>query len=439
MAADKHPFRLTATEAAARIATGSLTSLELVESCLARIDAREPAVHAWAAVDAEAARAAARRADAMAPVGPLHGVPVGLKDVIDTADLPTAYGSEAYAGHQPALDAVCVQQLKRAGAIILGKVVTAEFATYRPGPTANPLNPGHTPGGSSSGSAAAVADFHVPLTLGTQTAGSVIRPASFCGVYGFKPTHNRYPTAGVLDTAAHLDTIGTFARSIDDLMLLDTVLAVPTAAGPSSTLRSIGICRSPQWAEASSAMQAALEAAAERLRAAGHKVVDVILPAIFDGLADAQAVIHKHEAWQHMGTIRRDHDAQVSEAFKAFIDAGAAVALADYAAARNVQDACKAALAQVFAEADVLLTPGAPGIAPEGLGATGNPTFNRMWTAVGTPCVGIPAAIDASGLPLGLQFVGPLQSDRALLAFAKAVAPAIDVRAALEQQSLQAA
>lgn len=403
---------LSASEAAARIRTGSLGSEELVRACLDRITAREPVVHAWAWVDPDAALAAARACDAEAPRGPLHGVPIGLKDVIDTADMPTEFGSEAFAGHLPARDAACVAALRAAGAVIMGKLVTAEFATYQPGPTANPLNPGHTPGGSSSGSAAAVADFHVPLALGTQTAGSVIRPASFCGIHGFKPTFGRYSNDGVIATAHRLDTLGSFARTVDDLLLVDAVLG--DAVDLPAPAPVIGLYRSEAWDEASPAMQHALEETAARLRAAGYDVIDIAAAEPFVKLAEAQAIIHKREAFLCLGDMRRERADKVSQIFRDFIDEGECISADTYAWAYGVQDACKAEEAALFGKADVLLTPGAPGIAPEGLSATGNPRFNRAWTALGTPCLGFPGGSE-SGLPLGLQFVGRSGSDRALL------------------------
>jgi len=408
--------RLSASTAAAAIRSGALSSEVLVGAYLDRVAGRDGAVHAWAYIDADAALAAARACDAVPAAGPLHGVPVALKDVIDTADQPTEFGSEAFVGHRPDRDAACVTALRAAGAIILGKTVTAEFATYRPGPTANPFDPARTPGGSSSGSAAAVADRQVPLALGTQTAGSVIRPASFCGIYGFKPSFGRYPDAGVIDTAHRLDTLGTFARSIDDLALLDSVLALPSAAdGAASKHVRIGLYRTETWASASAAMQDAFEAMAERLVAAGFAVVDCHAVEPFASLGEAQALIHKHEAWLCMGGMRQARADKVSQAFKDFIDAGAAIDAETYARACALQDLCKAKEADLFGDVDILLTPGAPDIAPEGLGATGNPLFNRSWTALGTPCLGFPAGF-SQGMPLGLQFVGRTGADRALLA-----------------------
>ena len=412
---------LSAAQAASLIRSGGLTSAALVEAYIDRIAARDRVVHAWSWFDPDAARARARAADASPANGPLHGIPVGLKDVIDTADMPTEYGAQAFAGHRPDKDARAVELLRAAGAIVMGKLVTAEFATYQPGPTANPINPAHTPGGSSSGSAAAVADRQVPLSLGTQTAGSVIRPGSFCGIHGFKPTFGRYPAAGVLDTAKRLDTLGLFARHVEDLLLIDAVLAPGApASAPLRAKPRIGIYRSDVWDEASPAMQAALEETARKLAELGHDVCDVPVIAPFDRLGEAQSVLHKHEAWLCMGHIRREHDKKVSQKFKDFIDDGERVTQVEYEAACAVQNACKAAEAKLFAGADLLLSPGAPGVAPKGLEATGNPVFNRMTTALGVPCLGFSGGQE-QGLPLGLQLMGRIGADRSLLQAGEAI------------------
>ncbi len=348
--------------------------------------------------------------------GPLAGMVLGVKDVIDVAGMPTTHGSDIFAGNTATSDADCVARLRAAGVVVLGKTVTAEFATYHPGPTVNPRKPGHTPGGSSSGSAAAVADGQADLAFGTQTAGSMIRPASFCGALGFKPTFGRWPLGGVLETSPSLDTLGLFARNLGLLVAADALLSggaeVPSAA-PSL---SIGVCPSPAWPDASAEMQAAFRAFASKLSNAGHKVTERALPATFDRLADAQALIHRREAWMTMGHIRRAHPGQVSAAFRAMIDDGEAESEADYQATLALQRQCRESCPQVFAGIDMLLVPGATGAAPEGLGATGNPAFQRIWTAIGAPCLGFPAAWRADGLPLGLQMIGYPGSDRQLLA-----------------------
>ena len=404
-----------AAEAARAIAVGTLTAETLMHSLLARIDARDDAVRAWALLDREAALAAARAADAASgPRGPLHGVPVGLKDVIDARGMPTEFGSEAFVGHYPDADAAVTARLRAAGAIIMGKLVTAEFATYRPGPTRNPANPDHTPGGSSSGSAAAVADGQVPLSLGTQTAGSVVRPAAFCGAFGFKPSYGRYPTQGVIETAHRLDTVGTFARHIADLALADAVLADDWAlAEPDDRPLLIGVLQDGMWA--SGAMQATLEGWAAAFADRGHHVAVRKAPDILENLGAAQKLIHQYECARLLGAICRDRADRVSATFRQFIDGGLAIADSAYAQACAVQDRAQGVEQDIFGRADLLLCASAPGPAPRGLDSTGDPVFCRPWTALGAPSLGFPAG-EADGLPLGLQFNGRRGTDRQTLA-----------------------
>ena len=407
--------RLSATQAAAAIAAGEIRSEDLVRACLDRIDLRDGQVRAWQYLDPEGAIRRAQELDSQKPLGPLHGVPIGIKDVIATRCMPTGYGSPIYGEYDPEEDATCIALLKRAGAIILGKTVTAEFATYQPGPTTNPHAPEHTPGGSSSGSAAAVADHQVPLALGTQTAGSVIRPASYCGVIGYKPSKPRYDDDGVIETSRHLDTLGTFARSVEDAALVDSILASDTEELSSvSHSPVIGMCRTHVWSQASSDMQRAFEDTAEQLAVSGAEVVAVTLPDEFAGLSEAQRVIHAREAYQNLDSICRDNPNQVSNALVSFLEAGKAVSPDDYHAALKLQQDCREQFAAAFGPVDCLLTPGATDVAPYGIGNTGDPAFSRIWTALGVPCLGFPAAIKG-GLPLGFQIVGVSGSDRALL------------------------
>lgn len=381
-----------------------------LSDCLARIDARDEAVRGWTHIDR-----AAQGGD-----GPLAGVVLAVKDVIDVAGMPTTHGSPAFAGNIAAADAECVARLRRAGAVVLGKTVTAEFATYSPGPTRNPWNPGHTPGGSSSGSAAVVADGQADIAFGTQTAGSMIRPASFCGTIGFKPTFGRYPTAGVLETSHSLDTIGLFARTLDLLDSADAVVAAEPACPEARPGLRLGLCRTPMWGEAGEAMREAFASFAARLGAAGLACADVELPADYARLVDAQALIHRREAWMHLTPIRKAHEAQVTQVFRDFLDAGERESEGDYLAALALQQACRAQLEQVFADVDVLVAPSAPGTAPEGLGSTGNPVFQRIWTALGVPCLGFPVAWQ-NGLPLGLTLIARPGADRQLIADARAI------------------
>jgi len=379
--------------------------------CLARIDARDAEVRGWAWLDRTATGGE----------GPLAGLVVGAKDVIDVAGMPTTHGSPIYAGNVATADAEAVARLRAAGAVVLGKTVTAEFATYHPGPTANPRNLAHTPGGSSSGSAAVVADGQADIALGTQTAGSMIRPASFCGTLAFKPTLGRYPLGGVLETSPTLDTLGVFARNLAVLSAADAVLSGDGAQPAVPAILTVGLCRSPAWDEASVEMQGTFLRFADRLRAAGHTVFDRTLPQPFDRLRAAQALIHRREAAACVGHIRRDHPAEVSAEFIAMIDEGAGESEAAYQAALALLRECKALSEEVFAGVDLLLVPGATGAAPAGLAATGNPAFQRIWTAIGVPCFGFPAEWQDDGLPLGLQVIAAPGGDRQLLFDATAI------------------
>ncbi|PWL25486.1 MAG: amidase [Altererythrobacter sp. XM-24bin4] len=380
-----------------------------VEQCLARIDLRDAEVRGWTHLDRTAASGQ----------GPLSGSVLAVKDVIDVAGMPTRHGSPIFVDNVAKCDAEAVAILRAAGAAVLGKTVTAEFATYAPGPTGNPRKPGHTPGGSSSGSAAVVADGQADIALGTQTAGSMIRPASYCGVLAFKPTFGRYPLGGVLETAPSLDTLGLFARNIELLEHADAVLAHDEEQpSPSRPLR-VGLCRTPFWTTASDEMQSAVLDFADALAGAGHEIREVDLPPPFFGLNDAQTIIHRFEAARALGHIRRDNPDEISEQFRTLIDQGLADSEEDYAAAVRLRDECRSFLPAIFSSVDLLLTPGAPGAAPDGLHATGDPVFQRSWTAVGAPCLGIPGAWRADGLPLGLQAVAMPGHDRRLLANAK--------------------
>ena len=418
------PARLTAGEAARRIAAGSLSSEVLLRACLARIDAREPVVRAWAQLDREDAIARAKALDATPPMGPLHGVPFGVKDIFDTAELPTAYGSSLYAGHRPVHDSAPVAALREAGALVLGKTVTTEFAYRTPGPTRNPHNPGHTPGGSSSGSAAAVADFMAPIALGSQTGGSTIRPAAFCGVFGFKPTYGFVSTDGMHPLAMALDTVGWFARSIEDLALVGAVLSTTQSAGlaaPPSPLR-IGVVRTPEWDRVSTAARNALEAAAAAIEAGGAQLQELELPEDCDGLGDAWQTVTAAGAASAFARDYREHPDGLSAPLRGLIEAGRALAGPTRSEAESLALHCRAAVSETFADFDAFLTPSAPGEAPAGIASTGDPLFNRVWTLLRLPCVGLPAGVGEAWLPLGVQLVGRHGGDQSLLEVARRVA-----------------
>jgi Asp-tRNA(Asn)/Glu-tRNA(Gln) amidotransferase A subunit family amidase len=421
VAAMPDPLSLSAREAARQIAAGQLTAETLVTACLERIAAREPVVGAWQYLDAEAALAAARRCDASPPSGPLHGVPIAVKDLIDTADMPTGYGSGIYQGYRPGADAACVALARTAGAIVLGKTVTTEFACFTPGKTANPHKPAHTPGGSSSGSAAAVADRMVPLAFGSQTAGSVIRPASYCGIVGYKPSHSVIPRAGVKMLCDSLDTIGTMARSVEDAAFFAGVIAgrlsLQNLPIPTSPPR-FGLYRTPMWAEAEPSTAAALDRARAALERAGAAVVDIAVPAEHEPLTAAQESIMGFELVRSLAYERIQRSAELSPRLAQQLDAGMTVGTDEYDAAIGRTAAAWSKLGEFFGPCHAMLVPAAPGEAPPGLGYTGNPVFNRMWTLLGMPCVTLPSVWGESGLPTGVQLVGQIGRDHELLACA---------------------
>ncbi len=420
--------RLGVRAAARRIAAGETTSQALVEACLARIAARESEVGAWSFLDPAAALAQARAADAAAPRGPLHGVPIGIKDLIDTADMPTAYGSPIYEGHRPAADAAPVALLRAAGAVILGKTVTTEFAAVTPGKTRNPRNLAHTPGGSSSGSAAAVADGMVPAALGTQTVGSTIRPAAFCGTVGFKPTYQALSIAGVKAQAESLDTLGILARTVDDARLLHAVLSagpVSAAGAVPETPPRLAFCRTAHWPKAEPATVAAMAAAQGRLRAAGAWIEEVELPQHFAEALDAQWLILRFEFARSLSFERTQRRDRLSERLRALLDAGIAIAPAEHAAAQALARRCRAEIAGVFERFDAILTPAAGGEAPEGLHGPSDLLFQRLWTLLHLPAITLPGLTGPRGLPVGVQFVGPHGGDGRLLDVASWAEPVL--------------
>ena len=413
------PFRLTASEAARRIAEGRLTARALVESCLERIASRESEVAAWAHIDADQALAEARARDQSTPRGPLHGVPIGIKDIMNTADLPTSYGSRAYHGHRPGADAACVALARAAGAVILGKTVTTEFAAMSPGKTRNPHNPAHTPGGSSSGSAAAVADFMVPLAFGTQTAGSIIRPASFCGVVGMKPSFGLVAPAGTKVLAPGLDTVGGFARDVADMALFLAALTDRPELRPAAPAQRprIGLYRPQPWDKAQAETVAALEAARDALARAGAQMTEHGPFPDFDGLVAAQNAIMTHEAARNLAWERLCRGSEIMPRTAAMLAEGMAVTAAAYDAARAQAAAARSRLGAFFADVDVMLVPAAPGEAPA-LATTGDAVFNRPWTLLHVPCLTLPAGRGPGGLPVGVQLVGRIGDDARLLAVA---------------------
>jgi Asp-tRNA(Asn)/Glu-tRNA(Gln) amidotransferase A subunit family amidase len=410
--------QLSATEAAARIAAGTLKSEALVAACLERIHQRENDVQAWAFVDPERALAQARACDKESPRTRLHGMPVGVKDVLDTADLPTEYGSPIYRGNRAACDAACVAQVRELGGVILGKTVTTEFATRYPGKTRNPHNLGHTPGGSSQGSAAAVADWMVPLAFGTQTTSSVIRPAAYCGVVGYKPTFGLVNRAGLKTLSDSLDHVGTLTRTVPDAALLvEELSGAPVTsfdAVPGMKPR-IGFCRTPYWSQADRATQEALEGAVPRLARAGARVMPVDLDGEFARLVEVQILISTYEMFRALAYERTRFPDQISEMLMGRLLGGGRVTRAQYEEAQAIAQRCRARLADIFREYDALLSPSAIGEAPQGLESTGDPIFGASWTVLHCPAVSVPAFRGPHGLPIGAQVTGPLGKDGATL------------------------
>ena len=365
-----------------------------MRECLERIGEREGELQAWTHVDPDKAIATARERDDEEPRGPLHGLPVGVKNVIDTADMPTSYGSPIYAGRRPARDADCVTWLREQGAVILGKTVTTEFATYEPPPTVNPHDPARTPGGSSSGSAAAVADGMVPLAYGTQTAGSVIRPASFCGVAGFKPSHGWTSTDGIKRLSARLDTLGTFGRTVADAALLAGFEA------PAEVAPRIAFCRTPWWD--------AVEAGAVLEEAAGRLGLEELeLPPEFGALADAQETVMAYDVARNLESEYKHHRERLSTAMREYIERGQGVRRKEAEDGAALGRAWRERLPEMLAGFDALLVPAAVGEAPlRSEGHTGDPLLCRAWTLLGVPAISVPGLTGPAGMPVGVQLVG---------------------------------
>jgi Asp-tRNA(Asn)/Glu-tRNA(Gln) amidotransferase A subunit family amidase len=428
---------LSLTEAAEEIREGRVTSMELVGDCLKRVEEVDGKVQAWAFLDRDHAIRQAEAADVHRQhgraLGPLHGVPIGVKDVFDTGDMPTELGSPVWAGRTPRRDAAVVARLRAAGAVILGKTVTTEYAYYHPGKTTNPHDPERTPGGSSSGSAAAVAAHMVPGAIGSQTNGSVIRPAAFCGVVGFKPTHGLIPRSGALMLSRTLDHVGVFARSVEDAALLaetlvgfdaedpDTrpiarppLLAVATSEPPLTP--RLAFVRTAAWDQTEPVLS---EAMSELVGALGDVVAEVELGASFAHVVDMHRTIMEVEMAHN---LRRDYERagnRLSPALRDLMERGRRYPAVDYAAAIAAIPVLNAALDPVFDEFDAILTPAAPGEAPKGLASTGNPIFCTPWTYLGTPAVTLPLLGSPAGIPIGVQLVARRDTDARLLRTAR--------------------
>ena len=413
---------------AARVAQRELSAEAVARAFVARIEALEPNVLAWQHFDAAQVIAQAQALDRSGARGPLAGVPIAVKDLIDTADMPTTYGSPIYAGHRPAVDAAVVASVREAGGVVMGKTVTTEFATFKPGVTRNPrasADAPRTPGGSSSGSAAAVAAGMVPLAFGTQTAASVVRPAAYCGVVGYKPTFGMLPMAGIKSLSPTLDTAGVFARSVDDAAFF--VCALSRIELPFVPVKGwrVGICHTPHWELASEDARRALQVAARHVDKLGARVVEAVVPGAWVGLAQAQMDIMGFEAWAAFAPERNSHAGLFSPAFAQVLASGAAVTGERLAQAHALAIHARGEIENLFSQVDVLIAPSATGEAPVGLDATGDPIFSRLWSLLGVPCVHVPTGVGGHGMPVGVTVIGPRWRDAKALSAALALEAAV--------------
>ena len=422
-------FELTATEGLKAMEAGNLTAEAWLASCLERIDAHEETVLAWHYLDRDAALAQARELDKTKHGGIATGVPFGVKDIIDTADMPTEYGSPIHKGHRPGRDAGCVAITRAAGAVLLGKTVSTEFGHRFPGKTCNPFNPAHTPGGSSSGSAAAVGDKMIPLAYGTQTTGSAIRPAAFCGTVGYKPTLGDINSNGIMPNSPSIDTLGVIVRSVEDLSLVRSILLeeplVPLTPPAISDLR-IGFYRSPFWDQAEDYTQSFLEDSANKLSKLGATVTDVELPGIDTGISELHGVMCGFEfartlAWERVNRL----DELSADLREGRMNLGLETTYDEYRVITKRFERMRLEIDDVLNGYDALITPSALGEAPEGLRTTGSSTFNSTWTALGTPVVTLPLFEGPTGLPVGLQLIAGRAKDRRLFNIAEAVMAAL--------------
>jgi Asp-tRNA(Asn)/Glu-tRNA(Gln) amidotransferase A subunit family amidase len=428
---------LSASDAARAIRDGAVSAAELMQACLARVKEVDGEVQAWTYLDEKHALAQAKARDLDKsegrPLGPLHGVPVGIKDIFDTCDMPTEDGTVLHAGRTPAHDATAVAKLREAGAVIMGKTVTTECACYAPGKTRNPHNPEHTPGGSSSGSAAAVGAGMAPLALGSQTNGSVVRPAAYCGVYGFKPTHGLISRYGVMKLSRTLDHVGFFARSLDDIALLAEVLAGWDEADPDTRPRAaipfreiaaqepplpplVAFVKPPVWDRAEAETREAFDELADQL---SDRMVQIELPSIAAQALEWHRTIMESEMSAHLDREFEQGRDRLSESLRNQLARGREIRVLDYQRAVARIPHLVSGFDEMFERCDAIITPSAAGTAPKGLGSTGDPSFCTLWTLCGMPALNLPLMQGSNGLPLGVQLVGARHNDARLLRTAR--------------------
>ena len=438
-----NPANLGALEAGRLIAAGELTAEALMDACLQRSAERDSEVRAWKFLDPEHARAQARAADDIRrmgmPLGPLHGVPVGIKDIFDTQDMPTEYGTPLESGRQPERDSAVVARLREAGAIIMGKTVTTELAYYSPNETGNPHDLERTPGGSSSGSAAAVAAGMVPLALGSQTNGSMIRPASYCGVVGFKPTHGLISRRGALALSRVLDQIGVFARNVEDAALIADCLVGFDEADPDTSMRArasllevaceeppldptFAFAETPAWDKVEEDVRQGL---AELSAFLGESCDRVSLPDPFAQAYDCHRAIMLADMAKNLASYYDKGEGGLSDVMRETIEEGREVLAIDYETAKDFRDILYAGLAEIFERYDAIVTPAATGEAPVGLDYTGDPVNSTLWTYLGVPAISLPLLTGEDGMPVGVQVVGARGDDARLLRSARWLAKSV--------------
>lgn len=414
---------LTATEIVNQITLGKTTAESIARACLEFIADREPSVQAWHFLNSELVLEQAKAIDRSAIRGPLHGVPVGIKDIIDTADMPTEYGTSIHAGHQPKMDAACVALTRQAGGLIMGKTVSTEFANRHPGKTMHPMDPTRTPGGSSSGSAAAVGAGMVPLALGTQTSGSTIRPAAYNGCFGYRPTWGDFRMSGVMEAAGSFDTLGILARSIEDIVLYRSVLigdpAQNITVNPCKPLK-VAVCRTQFWDDTDEATKRAIESCAQAMSKNGAKLIDLTLPVSFDSIEEIHQQISSFEFARNRSWEINYHYDRISKTLRDNrLKHGLSYSFEQYRQARSQAEKLRFELDDIFRDFDVILTPAAPGEPPIGLSATGSAVFSSVWTLGHNPSISLPLFIGPNNLPIGVQLVTRRDTDQYLFNVSK--------------------